>query len=448
LRASNALRQQIRRAVAKRLDPAVSDIALSDLEHAHPETVSRVRRLVERVVAEHQHAGDNGVGALLSDADAAALVAWIMDWQFGAGPLEPLFRIDDVEDIVINTTGTQADSRLDVWTFRRGGKHREEIALTQDELRELLNRQAATQGRSLTPSTPILNARARNGARINAVMPPVSDLGICATIRVHRLVARRFQDLVDLGTLTPAAASWLYLCVRAGLAMIVAGGTSSGKTNFLNACLRLLDPRWRVVLIEDTRELELTAPDHVPLTTIDHADGSRMISQRQLLANALRMRPDRIVLGEARDGAAWDAVKAANTGHEGTMLSIHADDAEQALTRLLQLCGEAPETGNLPEHRLREIAASAFQCVVHIERRYGPDGVCERRVRRINEVNGHVADGVINQRPIFDTGADGALVWTRGFPHERVKRRMHQAGFDDRQIHDALSGAWRPWEAV
>ena len=136
--------------------------------------------------------------------------------------------------------------------------------------------------------------------------------------------------------------SWLWLCMQAGLSMVVGGATSSGKTNFLNALAGVMPPHLRCVVIEDTRELELSVADKVYLTTVQTAEGQLAITQRQLVANALRMRPDRIILGEVRDAAAWDAVKACNTGHDGTLLSVHAEDAPSVLVRLTQLCGEAP----------------------------------------------------------------------------------------------------------
>ena len=345
---------------------------------------------------------------------------------------------------------------LDVWTYRQSGKRREAIDLTLDDLREILNRNAGAQGHALNPTAPILNAQMRTGAgrgaRVNAVLSPVCDPGISVTIRIHRLVARRFDDLVRLGTLSPAAASWLWLAVRSGLSMVVGGATSSGKTNLLNALAGVMPAGLRCVVIEDTRELELPVPDKVYLVTVttQGADGvgnARTIGQRQLVANALRMRPDRIVIGEVRDGGAWDAVKACNTGHEGTLLSVHAEDASGLLVRLAQLCSEAPETANLPDKVLREIIASAFQCVVFAERRRQPDGSFRRYVAQITEVSGVVSDGVTAQKPLFRF-EDGELRWTKQWPHERIRRRIHEAGFSDRDIEAALTGGTRLWETV
>jgi pilus assembly protein CpaF len=448
--AGTGLDEKARQALRERLKPEKSGIALRELDEATAETRMKVEVLAREVVSELQRRGLAGQGPVIPDEQAATLVRRLMDGQFGAGPLEPLFHAPDVEDIVINSVPVSpSEVAVQVWTYRQSGKHREPIAITAEEVQEIVNRNAGTQGRALNTTTPVLNAQMRNGARVNAVLDPVCDPGICATIRIHRLVARSFDDLVRLGTLTPAAASWLWLCVQAGLAMVVGGGTSSGKTNFLNALARVMPPNLRVVCIEDTRELDLAVEDRVYLVTVQRqpheaADGARAVTQRHLVANALRMRPDRLVLGEVRDAAAWDAVKACNTGHPGTLLTVHAEDAEGVLTRLGQLCGEAAETANIPEKTLKEVIASAFQVVVFLERRRQPDGSVCRHVTEIVEVNGFVTDGVVNQRPIFRV-KDGRLQWTGNWPHERIKRRLYEAGFSDDDIQGALGGHGEWW---
>jgi pilus assembly protein CpaF len=444
------LKLAARQALRDRLKPEKSAISLRELDEAAPETVAKVEAITRAVVSDMQRKGLAGQGTVIPDAKAQEIIAYLLDWQFGAGPLEPLFHEPDVEDIVMNSVPvTLAQSRIEVWTYRQSGKRQEPIEITPEEVQEIVNRNAAYQGRALNATSPILNAQMRNGSRVNAVLNPVCDPRISVTIRIHRLVARSFDDLVRFGTLTRPAASWLWLCVQSGLATVVAGSTSSGKTNFLNALARIMPPNLRVVCIEDTRELDLAVPDKVYLVTAqrqasESPEGSRAVTQRHLVANALRMRPDRIVLGEVRDAAAWDAVKACNTGHQGTLLTVHAEDAEGVLTRLMQLCAEAAETANVPEKTLREIVAAAFQCVVFLERRRQPDGSFRRFVSEIVELNGFVSDGVINQKSLFRM-QDGQLEWTRNWPHERIKRRLHEAGFTDRDIQDALMGRVDMW---
>ncbi len=452
------LQREARQRLADRLRPDVCDLTPRDLEAGGQQAREQVERIARAEVEAMQQRGAAGRGPVIADEHARALVQHVMDWQFGAGPLEPLFREPDVEDIVVNSVASReagaspepgAPPALEVWTYRQSGKRREAIALDADELREIINRNAGAQGRALNPTAPILNAQLRHGAgagaRINAVLAPVCDPHLSVTIRIHRLVARRFDDLVRLGTLTPAAASWLWLAVRSGLSMAVGGATSSGKTNLLNALAGVMPADLRCVVIEDTRELELPVPDKVCLVTVQNSDGSRAIGQRQLVANALRMRPDRIVIGEVRDGAAWDAVKACNTGHEGTLLSVHAEDASGVLVRLAQLCAEAPETANLSDKTLREIIASAFQCIVFLERRRRPDGSFQRYVTQITEVNGLVSDGLTAQKPLFRF-ADGELRWTQQWPHDRIRQRIHDAGFTDRDIEAALTGQAHMWQ--
>lgn len=445
---SQDLLAEARQQLAERLKPEVSSISAHDLDEAAPNTRERVAEIARNVIDSMQRRGLAGRSLAIDEVQATQLLQQLLDWQFGTGPLEPLFRESDVEDIVINSSESETGTTpLEIWTYRQSGKQREAITLTLDELREIINRNAGYQGRALNPTTPILNAQLRNGdacgARINAVLSPICDPHISVTIRIHRLIARSFDDLVGLGTLPVAAANWLWLAVQSGLSTIVAGATSSGKTNFLNALAGVMPSNLRCVVIEDTRELALPVQDKVYLLT-QQTDGIRSITQRHLVANALRMRPDRLILGEVRDAAAWDAVKACNTGHEGTLLTVHAEDAPGALIRLAQLCGEAPETSNIPEKMLREVIASAFQCVVFLERRRQPDGSFKRFVTQINEVNGHVVDGVTVQKPLF-VFENGQLCWTRQWPHERIKRRIHDAGFSDADIERALVGIDQLW---
>lgn len=446
--AGGDLRQKAREALRDRLRPDRSGISLRDLDEASPETRAKVEALAREVVGEMQRQGLAGQGPVIRDDEADAIVKYLMDIQFGAGALEYLFHERDVEDIVINTVPISSTrSRVEVWTYRQSGKRREPVEVSPEEVLEVINRNAAHQGRALNPTSPILNAQMRNGARINAVLNPVCDPYLSVTIRIHRLVARSFADLVRLGTLSEAAAAWLWLCVRSRLAMVVSGGTGSGKTNFLNAIARIADPHERIVAIEDTRELDLAVEDKVYLTTVQSSDTARAVTQRHLVANALRMRPDRIVLGEVRDAAAWDAIKACNTGHDGTLLTLHAEDAEGVMDRLMQLCGEAPETANIPEKTMREIIAQAFQVIVFLQRRRQPDGSFRRGVVEIMECNGYVRDGKINLVPIFALSPAGRLEWTGHRPHERIKRRIFDAGFSEQDIEDALNGRAQHWRS-
>ena len=292
--ASTDLLAEARKRVADVLRPEMSGISVTELERGAADVRAKVTDLASEAVNQMRQRGLAGRGPVIPDPLAHTLVQQVLDWQFGAGALETLFREPDVEDIVINSSRATNDDdtgALEMWTYRQSGKRRESISLTLEELREIINRNAGYQGRALNPITPILNAQMKNGlgrgARINAILSPACDPHISVTIRVHRLVARTFNDLVKLGTLSVPAASWLWLCVQAGLSMVVGGATSSGKTNFLNALAGVMPSHLRCVVIEDTRELELSVADKVYLTTVQNAEGLRAITQRQLVANAL-----------------------------------------------------------------------------------------------------------------------------------------------------------------
>jgi pilus assembly protein CpaF len=442
--AKKPIKRQVREMLSTRLK--ASSLSLRELDDASEATRAEVLKLAEEVVGTLVQRGLNSKGRLIKEDEAQLLVRYLLAVQFGAGEFEPLFHEPDVEDIVINTVATgRRSSRIEVYTFRQSGKRAERIDASPEDVIEMVNRASRMQGRQLSPVTPVLNAQMLNGARLNAVMNPACDPFLSVTIRIHRLIARTLMDLVKMGTLTEAAAAWLHLCVRAQLAICVGGGTSSGKTNLLNALVRVIESHERIVCIEDTRELDLAVPDKVYLTTVSSQDGARVITQRQLIANALRMRPDRIILGEVRDGAAFDALKACNTGHDGSLLTVHADDADSVPARLMELANEAPETATIPENTLKRMVARAFQMIVFIERRRQPDGSYRRFVTQINELNGHVQSDQITQQKLFET-QNGQLAWTRAQPHERTKRRFYEAGFTDKDILDALNGRSRPWE--
>jgi len=433
------VRGHLRQTVNDRLRPAISGISAAELNEASEATREKVAGIVRDTIAEMERRGLSGHGPVITRESAEHLFGFMMDLLFGAGELEYLFKEPDVEDIVINTVrGRDGEPTVDVWTYRQTGKRREAVSVSAADVLEMVNRNAARQGRKLDPMMPMLDAQMRNGSRVNAVLNPIADPFLAVTIRIHRLIARRVEDLVKLGTLTPAAATWLDMCIKARLAIVVGGGTSSGKTNLLNALARMIDPRERIVVIEDTRELDLAVDDKVYLSTARSNDPSRAVTQRHLVANALRMRPDRLVLGEVRTGAAWDAIKAATTGHDGTLLTVHAEDASGVINRLVRLSREAEETAHMPDQTMKEAVATAFQLVVFLQRVTNPDGSYSRRVTEIVEFNGFVTDSMVNQRRLF-AWQNGRLEWTRQLPHERILRRFHDAGYTTHDIEAALS---------
>ena len=253
--AKRPIKQQARALLSERLSPGRTKLTLRDLDDAADETLNTVKGYCQEVVQSLVQRGHNGRGRLIGDAEAGLLINYLMATQFGAGEFEPLFHESDVEDIIISSVASgRRSTKIKVSTYRQSGKREEKIDVEPADVIEMVNRAARRQGRQLSPVTPILNAQMPNGARINAVLNPVCDPYLRVTIRVHRLIARTFTDLVELGTLSIPAAAWLYLSIRSKLSICVAGGTSSGKTNLLNALSTVIDPEENIICIEG-REL-------------------------------------------------------------------------------------------------------------------------------------------------------------------------------------------------
>ncbi len=290
-------------------DPTEEDTRLAE---------SIIRPLVETAAASALREGRSPIAA-----DPDAVVRQIMDEIFGFGPLAPYLADPEVEEIICN--GPQ-----DVWIIHAArGKEKVGAAFRSDrELINFVNRVAATDGRRLDRANPKIDARMRDGSRLHAVMRPLTvNCPIAATIRKHRLVARTIDDLVHVGTITPLAGEFLRMAVRGRLNIVVAGGTASGKTNFLNALCAAADDSDRFVVVEDTPELQILKPGVVQMTTRAAAEDARAFTMADLVIEALRMRPDRIITGEARGQEIVDILMAANTGHDGQMLTIHANSS-------------------------------------------------------------------------------------------------------------------------
>ena len=288
-----------------------------ELGHPTAETRQKVAGLARKIAMDYRLAQPmEGLPLLeLSDEEVAQ---HILSDVLGFGPLDPLLRDERIEEIIVNGT--------DIWVIDDSGKHRAETKVGDaDSLVELINRLVASTGRQVNLTNPILDAQLPDGSRLNATIAPVASPSPAMTIRRHRLVARQMQDLVQLESLTESAAQFLKAAIQARLGILVAGGTSSGKTNFLNVLAGLFPESERVIVIEDTRELQLPLADVVYQTVrYANAEGTGEIPQRRLVQNALRMRPDRIVVGEVRGAETLDMLLAANTGHEGFLSTVHS----------------------------------------------------------------------------------------------------------------------------
>jgi pilus assembly protein CpaF len=389
-----------------------------ELGHPTAKTREKVSRIAEGAASDYRLAQPiEGLPPLeLSDDEVVRLV---LSDVLGFGPLDPLLRDERIEEIIVNGT--------DVWVIDDTGKHRAQTrAGDSNSLVELINRMVAATGRQVNLANPILDAQLPDGSRLNATIAPVAFPSPAMTIRRHRLVARQMHDLVELSSLTEAAAQFLGAAIQARLGILVAGGTSSGKTNFLNVLAALFPEGERVVVIEDTRELQLPIADVVYQTVrYANAEGTGEIPQRRLVQNALRMRPDRIVVGEVRGSETLDMLLAANTGHEGFLSTVHANSAAQALTRLVQLTKLAPEGSQIDEKTVAEWIAEAFHLVVFLRR---DPHTGKRRVEEIIELTGSVEQGnrILNQ-PIF-AQERGQLVRTP-YPLARPER-LRDRGID------------------
>ena len=388
--------------------------------HPTPETQHKLQALIRQIAADYRLAQPvQGLPVLdLSDDD---LIPRVLSDVLGYGVLDPLLRDERIEEIIVNGT--------DIWVIDDTGKHRTQTTATDsNSLVELINRLVAATGRQVNLANPILDAQLPDGSRVNATIAPVATPSPAMTIRRHRLVARQMQDLVQLESLTEAAAQFLQAAIQARLGILVAGGTSSGKTNFLNVLAGLFPEGERVVVIEDTRELQLPIADVVYQTVrYANAEGTGEIPQRRLVQNALRMRPDRIVVGEVRGAEALDMLLAANTGHEGFLSTVHANSGGQALTRLLQLTKLASEGSLIDDKTVAEWISEAFQVVVFLRRDLFSG---KRRVEEIIELTGSVEQGnrILNQ-PIFARDGERAELVRTPYPLTRADR-MRDRGVD------------------
>jgi pilus assembly protein CpaF len=351
----------------------------------------------EGPVAERIRALVDREAALLDEAAREHLVALIAERSFGLGPLEALLADPDVDEVMVNGLGP-------VWVERGGRLERTEVTFgTEDDLRHAIERILAPLGRRVDEAEPLCDARLPDGSRVNVVVPPLAVDGPVLTIRRFRRRGLSPDDLVELGTWTPPLRDVLERAVTGRLNLLVSGGTGSGKTTTLNALSSFIPGDERVVTVEDAAELRLQQPHVVRLEARPPGlEGRGEVTIRRLVRNALRMRPDRIVVGEVRGGEALDMLSAMTTGHDGSLSTVHAGSAEEALRRLETLALMA-DVG-LPHAAIREQIADAVDLVVHQARM--PDG--SRKVVGLSEVV-RVASGPAT-RELF-AWRDGRPVW-------------------------------------
>lgn len=321
--------------------------------------------------------------------DREAMVREIMDEIYGFGPIEPLMNDADVSDVLINGPDS-------VFIERNGLLERTDIRFANDEhLIHFIQRLVGRAGRRIDEVSPMVDAKLPDGSRLNAVIPPLALRGPTVSIRRFKSKGVTFEDMVRTGSLTPEMADFMVACVRGRMNIVVSGGTGAGKTTMLNNISRFIPETERVVTIEQTAELQLQQRDVVALETRPpNVEGRGEISQRDLLKNSLRMRPDRIIVGEARGGEVLDMLQAMNTGHDGSMSTVHANDTRDALDRMeLMIALSGVE---LPMLVARQYIASAVQVLIHMTRL----STGERKVMRISELCG-CQDGSYQIEDIF-----------------------------------------------
>ncbi len=362
----------LHRAIISRLDLAKLSMLPADRVHAEVSRLAESLLLAENVPLSHE--------------------------LFGLGPLEPLLADHTISDILVNSYSS-------IYIERRGKLEKTAISFKDDEhLMRVIERIVSTVGRRIDEAQPMVDARLPDGSRVNAIIPPLSIDGPTLSIRRFGADPLRMPMLIENGALTREIAILFEMCVRARLNIIISGGTGAGKTTLLNALSAFIPVDERIVTIEDSAELQMQQPHVVRLETRPmNIEGKGEVTQRDLVRNSLRMRPDRIVIGEVRGGEAIDMLQAMNTGHDGSLTTIHANSPRDALARLetmIQMTGM-----RLSDRAMRQQVASAINMVIQVARL--TDGT--RRITSISEITGMEGETTAMQEIfLFErTGVDG-----------------------------------------
>jgi len=348
-----------------------------DLTHI-PQMHQMIEALFNRVLAEEN--------LLYTRAVRARLLDWVISDILGFGPLEPLLKEPTITEVMVNGFDN-------VYIERYGKVEKTRVAFENEaHLMRIIDRIVAPLGRRVDESSPMVDARLPNGYRVNAIIPPLSLIGPMLTIRKFAQTPFTAQDLVANGTLTTSLVSFLKACVEARVNLVISGGTGSGKTTLLNVVSAFIPLNERIITIEDIAELQLKQ-EHVGRLEKrpPNVEGKGEVTIRQLVINSLRMRPDRIIVGEARGGEALDMLQAMNTGHDGSMTTIHSNSPRDTLRRIETMVLMAGL--ELPLRAIREQVSSAIELIIHMERLR--DGT--RKVVHVAEVQGMEGDTILMQ---------------------------------------------------
>ncbi len=366
------LKTKIHRQLIERLDLSkINSIPLDTLQH-------QIRRITEEMLLDE--------GTPLNRQERDRIVVEVEHETFGLGPIEPLMRDPTISDVLVNGS-------REVYIERRGKLERTDVQFRDDaHLMQIIERIVSRVGRRVDESTPMVDARLSDGSRVNAIIPPLALDGPVLSIRRFSADPYKISDLLSFGTLTPTLADTIAAAVKARLNILVSGGTGSGKTTLLNVLSNAIPNTERIVTIEDSAELQLQQDHVVRLETRPaNIEGRGAVTQRDLVRNALRMRPDRIIVGEVRGAEALDMLQAMNTGHDGSISTLHANSTRDALSRLETMVLMAGIS--LPGRAMREYIASALDLLIHLAR--VSDGT--RKVVRVTEIVGMEGDMVTLQ---------------------------------------------------
>jgi pilus assembly protein CpaF len=383
------LKSRIHRRLLEKLDFSNLDLLPHDVLR------KEVDRVVESLIEEEK--------IPLSQSEKESLIVDIQHETFGLGPLEPLLADPDISDILVNRYNQ-------VYVEKLGRLQKVDLMFRDDNhLLQIIDRIVSKVGRRVDESSPYVDARLPDGSRVNAIIPPLALDGPVLSIRRFGIDPLKISDVLAFGTLTQNMAKILEGCVRSRLNVLIAGGTGSGKTTLLNILSAFISDDERLITIEDSAELQLKQQHVVRLETRPpNIEGKGQVTQRDLVRNSLRMRPDRIIVGEVRGGEALDMLQAMNTGHDGSLSTIHSNSARDALSRIETMVLMAGV--ELPERAIKEQVASAINVVIHLARL--SDG--SRKVLSISEITG-MESGTIVMQDIFvfkkkGIGPDGTVL--------------------------------------
>lgn len=376
-----------------------------------------LRQVVERILDEE--------AAAINDLERRRMVMDIQNEVLGLGPLEPLLADPTISDILVNTCKK-------VYVERFGKLQETEVRFASNaHLLKIIDKIVSRIGRRIDESSPMVDARLPDGSRVNAIIPPLALDGPLLSIRRFAVVPLKMPDLIGFHTLTPGMSEMLEGLVRAKVNMLISGGTGSGKTTLLNILSGYIPAGERIITIEDAAELQLQQPHVGRLETRPpNIEGKGEITQRALVRNSLRMRPDRIIVGEVRGAEVLDMLQAMNTGHEGSMTTVHANTPRDALTRLENMSGMAGMS--LPPKVLRQQISSALSVIIQVSRL--TDG--KRKIVSIQEITGMEGD-VITMQEIFTYEKTGMAKDGTVLGHFRAtgirpkfQQRLHVFGID------------------